>query len=636
MIVKEIRNFPEGLKTKIEDSSIPQGAASDMLNFLTRGDKVEIRRGAKILGNEVTGDGAITGLIIGRKPDGTQIPFRSRGKKVEYYDSTGDTWTEIGSDVLGNSADGEDVTFSRYFSLSGAQVWFNSPNSSVYGKIMTANPASYSDLTNSSTNFKGKITITQNRTWLWDKGGTIKDKTQIYGSKLDKDEVSDFTHVTAEAVGASGSQVYSGTLAFKAGGSRRTCFGVQILEAAGESFVDDKNGNLIGSAGGTGTINYTTGAYSVTFNAVTAGAVTADYYWEDSSSGGIADFTYSATRLAGEGFFFPQNDGGSFQNLAAVNDTQYCFHEQKGWAVQLSQDDTDATNLPFRAKLAIPYHRALFESADGIYYVDNTDQNDPKFRILTFIDGNTEITPQTISDSIDLSNYRFDKATVFEWGDFVLFACRTSDSDTNNRVFVYNKVWKSFDLVDYRVSVFEEYNGTLIAGDPVSNNVYTLFSGFDEDDATYPCFWEGSLTHLDFPDREKTMYDLEIQGLIETTQFIDVSLATDRGDFVKIGQIKGDAFYVDTSNPHLIGSDTLGSTEIGGGGDGVSAYPFWVNFELTLGDFVEIKIKFETSNNEDDETQEGIGYFAFSVIRFKDVRPGYQKLAEKYLPTGTS
>jgi len=56
-----------------------------------------------------------------------------------------------------------------------------------------------------------------------------------------------------------------------------------------ETFKDDRNGNMVGDLGGTGTVNYATGAVSVTF--VTAPtnsqAITTTYYWEDSTSTGI-------------------------------------------------------------------------------------------------------------------------------------------------------------------------------------------------------------------------------------------------------------------------------------------------------------------------------------------------------------
>lgn len=76
--------------------------------------------------------------------------------------------------------------------------------------------------------------------------------------------------VASEAIGASGSTTYTGTLA-----------NVPIrpgdLEFTDETLViaDDGDGTLSGD--GTGTIDYTTGVYSITFSGATSDAVTADY-----------------------------------------------------------------------------------------------------------------------------------------------------------------------------------------------------------------------------------------------------------------------------------------------------------------------------------------------------------------------
>ena len=55
--------------------------------------------------------------------------------------------------------------------------------------------------------------------------------------------------------------------------------GTVVIGDGVEAFADDGYGRLTGAAGGSGTINYTTGAYSITFNAnvVNAVEVTADY-----------------------------------------------------------------------------------------------------------------------------------------------------------------------------------------------------------------------------------------------------------------------------------------------------------------------------------------------------------------------
>ena len=61
---------------------------------------------------------------------------------------------------------------------------------------------------------------------------------------------------------ATGGQDYSGTLAV-----HPIVAGTFLPTNGVESFVDNGNGTLTGSAGGTGTINYTTGAWTLHFNA---------------------------------------------------------------------------------------------------------------------------------------------------------------------------------------------------------------------------------------------------------------------------------------------------------------------------------------------------------------------------------
>ncbi len=55
--------------------------------------------------------------------------------------------------------------------------------------------------------------------------------------------------------------------------------GSLVVAGPGETFIDNGDGTLTGSAGGTGTVDYTTGALSVTFFASPTGAITCDYYF---------------------------------------------------------------------------------------------------------------------------------------------------------------------------------------------------------------------------------------------------------------------------------------------------------------------------------------------------------------------
>ncbi len=88
-----------------------------------------------------------------------------------------------------------------------------------------------------------------------------------------------FPDVTGEVIGASGSAAYVGTLAsFPLQGGTLT-----IEDAGGsQTLTDDGQGNLTGD--GTGTINYTTGAFAITFDAITTSGPTADYVPVDSET----------------------------------------------------------------------------------------------------------------------------------------------------------------------------------------------------------------------------------------------------------------------------------------------------------------------------------------------------------------
>lgn len=638
------KDFKYGVVDSIEDVSIPPGAASRSLGWLTLGDRIELVRGRRLMGSEVMGSGRVSGVGVGFKPDGTQVLFKTYGKKILYYDEVTSDWIEVGSDKLGSgvvTADdpyGEDISITPYSNLAGAQIWLSSPNSSLF-KIMVTNPGTANDQYDATKNFKGYIKAKNGRMWLWNRGssgtGSVTDPTGLYGSYIDKDEVSDFSNTTGESIGGSGSQTYAGTLVAVTG--KKTCFGVTITESGGEVFTDDKNGILIGSAGGTGTINYATGAYSITFNAVTAGAVTASYYTEDSTSAGIADFTKSAPRTAGQGFVLRQDDaGGPFRNLLAYNSDYYCMHDLKTWLLTLSADDLTATNKIYREKVGTPSFRGPIETGKGIYYIDDTDKNQPRIRLLTLDSNLAQVVPVPISNNLNLMGYMFDRCAGLEWGDYLIWFCRTSDSPVNNRILALHKIWGSFDPLPFCGSCGDVYNGVLLCGDSLSSNVYELFSGLDDDESTIENFWEGGLENLDREGMKKVK-KFVLEGDIGPDQSYRVYISVDHGPFVEVGvgavsdlfptgqpAIYGAGAYVDRSQRVLVGSLTLGRGELGGGsmlvGD-VEAYHYKRQFSLGLDRLERAKVRY---------VAQGIGYASISMQQWKDVRHKNFKIPNRY------
>jgi hypothetical protein len=613
-----VKNFIKGLITSIEDYSIPDGAASDSKNWVNRGDRIELRKGYKVLGTEQTGTGKIDGLHVAFKADGTQVLFRKRGRKLEYYNTAASDWAETGTNMFPAAAEADEASFANYASLAGNQMFVTTPNSGPF-KIMVANPGSYTDLTYSSKNFQGYIKIKQNRMFLWNRK---KDRTGIYGSYID---TGTNTQVSGEAIGTgNGAQtVFTGTLAFKGGGAVRTCFGVVIKQAGTESLTDDYNGTLVGvTAPTTGTINYTTGEYTITFGTPPPNlqAITADYQWENSNNQGVTDFTKSAPRTAGQGFVFRQDDGGGqTQNVCSYGDTEYCLHRQKSWALTLTATDTNATNLIFRDKVGIPNWRGAVETGDGVYFVDDFDQTDPKFRLLTLDKLATQVIPLPISDALNLEDYRFDKAVTYEYGELILWGCRHKDSAENDTTFVYNKRLKLFEKHDYSISCLATYNGALVAGDSITDNVYELFSGFDDNGSTIGNCWEGNLSKLQM-EQLKKVRRFWVQGEISRDQTLKIYLSFDRAPFVLVGTQSGTDRNVDAGGRTVIGSDAIGQSTLGGQ-TSVSVYNYIKEMKLVQGKFSEVKMRIEAT---------GIGYVSMSGYTFHDIILYETKLPTRY------
>lgn len=615
----KVENF-KGLVTRIEDETLQKGSAAKALNWMSFGDHIELRRGQFLMGTEVAGSGRVTGLFKAIKADGTEVLFYTHARKIKYYDDSTEDWVEAGTNTIASDADGEDMAIDSYESIAGNMVYISSPNSSIY-KIPVANPGSVVD--QNSTSFRGKIKIEDNALYLWDRkdanGGF--DSTGLFRGNLDQDELSDFTEVTSESVGTGDGSETNFTDTLNEITGVRTAIYVRVTDGT-ETFVDDRNGNLVGNLGGTGTVNYATGAIDVTFNTAPSNlqAITADYYYEDATSGGILDFSKSATRVATEAFFLRQDGSGRTQNIGTIAGTKYCFHELKTWSLSLSADDSDATNLIYRNKVGIPYWRAMVETGEGIYYVDERYQNDPKIRLLEPNKISAEIEPRSISDRLNLAGYRFDRSHMWEWGDFIMASCRTADSTINNRILLYNRVWDVFDLVDYRASVLADYNGLLIGGDDGSSNVFELFSGFDDEGVEIPNYYHTEKTDLGI-EGTKTVNRFTIAGLIGVDQSFEVDASFDNGEFVNLFTIAGNASYVDSGAGVTIGNAMVGSQEVGGGSDGTSAYPYRREVRITTSKFENIQLRFRAL---------GIGYVSISEYNFKDIRFKGMRLPAQY------
>lgn len=605
--------YIKGVQNKLPSEDIDTQAASDALSWVSIDGILELVRGRQAVGVEGTLGGVDAQTFIPKK-NGDKVHYRKIGTKIQYYNGT--TWT----DVVTGLTDGAKYSLNSYISLAGAYLIATGIDG-IY-KIAVANPASFKSMYDSSKNYKGFSIINEQRMFMWDISSPNIDKTGLYLSKIDP-QATNYTPVTNEVLGASGSTTYTGTLTEATG--TRFVFGIVVTGTTGagvETFTDNYVGGLVGSLGGSGTINYATGAYSVTFNgAVTSGNVEADYSYEDSNVGGITDFTFSAPRTAGQGDIIPQEYlGEPIQSVLVFEGKYYSFKKTSVYELDLTNDDTNATNIVYRSDIGIPSMRSCVSVGKGMVYLDTANPDKPILSILQRnpIGGNLE--PVNLTPLFKWENFEYENCTVDTWGEFILVSCNRPGSSFNDRTMVVNVSQNySVDITYYGANIFSKDVGLLYAGDSLTQSTYQIFSGFDDLGDIVENYWNGKLeTYGD--DRLKRYRWLRFKGLIDPDQVIEVYSQFDDGDYTLLGTIRGDQSYVDYSSTQSIGSNGIGTAPIGGS-DVAVGYNFLMQMKVRVPKFRGRSLRFVAT---------GVGYASIQWSVDYDVLSFEQRIPAQY------
>lgn len=608
---KSLKALVSGVHNLLPDEIIPRDAASDALGWLHKDGHAELQYGRQAIGG-VGSLGKSYGEWTAYRADGTAVRFRKVQGTIQYLN--GSSWVNV---ITGLTATA-DYTASNYVSLAGAFVYFFGVDGIF--KICTANPTDYATLYDSTKNFKGYGFIDKARSILW---GRAEDPTGLYGSYIDAQNSTVYTTVSGEAIGSSGSQSYSGTLAFKAGDAKRTCFGVSIVATVGagtETFTDNFNGVLTSNFGGTGTINYMTGAYSVTFSAITTGSVTGSYQWENSNNKGVTDFTKSGTRLAGEGFVVRQDAFGTPIKVVIPLGGSY-FSLKSNCAYQFTLDATDLNpvNEIFRTDIGVLTLRSAIGTGQGIMFMNTANASKPQINILQRNALGDNFDVKILFPQFSFENYIFNDVLVDTWDDFILIGCKSSSDNQNDRLLLCNPKTKTVDISYYGIRASTKVNGVLYGGDPVTQTTWELFTGFDDNGVALTNFWDGAGETYG-SDVLKKVKKLRFGGKIAPAQSISVYVSLDDADFQLIGTILGSGDYVDYSTTYAVGTTFIGQSNVGGGST-TNVYNFFLELKLRLPKFRKRKVRFIAN---------GIGYASIQQITDFDIWAFQDKMPSRY------
>lgn len=559
---KEIAFYNKGVNNLADSEVIPANAASVSQNFYTQDGRIKLIPG-KLLEGNVGVAGAITGEIFGYKIDGTKVHWRKAGTKIQYL--SGSTWTDVVTGLTSSA----DYTFSNYSSLAGAFT-FAFGIDGIY-KFNNANPGSYCSLyVGGTTNFHGYAFIDRGRTILWNRP---ESNTALYGSKIDKQRIgTEYTSVTGEATTS-----LSGTLAFKAGGARRNCFSVAItITATGEVYTDSYLGTLSGSLGGTGTINYITGAYTLS----NAGVGTAAYQWEDSSANGLTDFGSSATRLAGEGFRLAQDEGGDaiLNVLIGPDGNYYSIKKNSSYVLTIDATDLVFTNTIYRKGIGVQSLRGSYSSSVGIIFMNMSNPEKPEMTVLEKNLVGDNLQPKVLFPQFKFANYLYNDATIYPYERYILVACKTLDATNNDTLLLCDIAAGTVDITNYSGRTFASNGTYLYMGSSIGQSVYQLFTGFDDDTFPIDAYWIGKAETWGSPLLKKYR-KIRLKGNISIDQGYQVYINYDGSGFQLVGTVLGTGSYVDYNSPQSIGSNYIGSSQIGGD-TLTNIYPYFLEIRL--------------------------------------------------------
>lgn len=575
METKSIQIFSKGVHNLLDNEIIPSEAASDSNNWFTQDGRIKLVNGKERVGQKGTA-GSISGEIFGYKADGSKVHFRKAGTKIQYLN--GSTWTDIVTGLTENA----DYTFSSYSSAAGTFVYATGVDG-IY-KINTVNPGDYIDMYDSTKNFKGKSFIDKGRMIMW---GLQDEPTALRGSYQDAPTTTG-TLVSNEVLGTgNGTQTtFTGTLAFKAGNAKSTCFDIEInTNPAGITGKDNNLGVITPSgsttSGITGTINYTTGAYSVTFTTAPAVAtqVRASYMHQNTNTNGVTDFTFDVTRTAGQGFKIAQDDGGdAIQNVLIGTNGYYSMKLTSTYLFYIDTTDLVLTNNVYRKELGLPSPNACISSGKGIIFMNSANPEKPEMTILQKNATGDNIEPFVLFPHFKFANYNYSDCTIDTYERYILVACKTKNAVANDTILLCDITNETVDITSYSARTFARSGGDLFAGSSVSQDVYKLYNGYDDDGYAISNYWIGKAETWG-SDNLKKYRKIWLKGNISANQSYEVYINYDNNGFQLVGTVLGSGSYVDYSSPQTVGSNVVGGAQVGGD-EAIETFPYFLEIGL--------------------------------------------------------
>jgi hypothetical protein len=635
---KLINDFSPGFQTKRDPSDIVIGAAQSGQNIvISDGDKIKPIDGWELFGASDTSAVGVTSATNFALTRGLEIPIRASGTVLEYYNEGTEAWENLNSGYTTGLRFGfthfyDSAFFKDYiYFANGTEAY--SRWDGAYSQLNGALSGGETEVVVDSTlddrvHFSGTaasvttttLTITFSD-WATDIYNDIYYVRITDGAQSGK--VSLITDTTSTVITFAAIAGLSGTPTF------------EIRQA---KFADSGNIRI-----GTDTIAYTSidqddrfagcsNVQAASDNAAMSQSVTTYpenprvnilftlnervYAAHDeeaalhiTATGDATDFTFSVTRVAGEGDLgiIPEG-GGPIKGFGISEDKLVILKRNILKETFFTRDELDL----FQLSTLLESNGVGTEAPKSVFPVDNElyyASPEGGVKAVSRVPDINFVQALQIADPIrpTMNTAVFDDAAgVFFDGKAFIAAKSNSNASANDIVFVYNFQKKSWELpiIGLNASDFFIYNNDLYASSSQNVETFKLNTGvttIKEGITEFPikCSWTSGNINFASPANRKAFNMFYVEGYISTNTIITVKLSFEYNGVYRelTGTIDGsdETYLLVSGGLAALGEEPLGVVPLGAG---VESPPLLNKFRIYLTTneipFYEHSITFET------------------------------------------
>ena len=633
-----INDFSPGYQTKRTPSDLPMGAAQRGQNIvISDGDKIKPVEGWTLFGAADTSAVGITSATTFSLSTGLEIPIRASGTVIEYYNEGTAAYENLNSGYTNakrfgfsqfyNSTTQKDEFyfgngFEPYTKWNGAYSQLNGALSGgetevVVDSVLTER-VHYTGTASATSTTTLDVSPADWATDLWNDIFYVRITSGAADGKISLITDTTTTRITFAAIAT-----LSGTPTFEI---RQAKFGNSGTIRIGTTDVTytslDQDDRFAGCSNVPAALDDAAMCQAVTEypgNPIGNILFTMDermYVAHDeeaainiSAISDATDFTFSATRAAGEGDLgIVPEGGGPITGLGSEEERLVILKRNILKSLTFSKDTDDIVQLT----TLIESNSVGTEAAKSVFRVDNDlyyASPEGGIKAVGRVPSVDYVQAMQIADpirpTVNAADFT-DAAGVFYDSKAYIAAKSASTSSVNDIIFVFNFQKKAWELpiVGLNASDFFIYNNELYAASALNNECYQMNTGeyvVQKGTTDFPMLasWESGNLHFGIPANRKAINLLYVEGFIARNTDITVKIKYENnGVYRQIsGTIEGDDedILLVSGSTAPLGVQPLGIGTLGAGSDTQTILnKFRLYFTTSEVPFYEASIVFES------------------------------------------